>query len=303
MIDVVLRDEASGEPLWIDIAEPSREELGSIAQRYGLASTAIEDCLSPGHLPKHEKIGDATFMIIRAFDEEADASADTVPWMTRKVALFLGNRFLITVHRRSAPFLGPILEHYRHPKGPVYLQNVLLKVLAAAVETFGAPLDKIEDELHGFEQAMLSGKTAWDRWEDVFRTKSRLMIMKRLLWHSMSTVQKFIPFSSANMPLCQDLRESIESLHFFATGLLDDLNSLLSIQMALASNRTADIMKVLAIFSVFFLPITFIVGVYGMNFRMPELGFRYGYAAIWATMIATVLGIYLWIRKKGWIQS
>ena len=98
MVEVVVRDEVSGKPLWIDVDEPSREELDSLAQTYGLASTAVEDCLLPGHLPKHEKIGDATFMIIRAYDEEAEPSADTVPWMTRKIALFLGNRFLLTSH-------------------------------------------------------------------------------------------------------------------------------------------------------------------------------------------------------------
>lgn len=250
--------------------------------------------LLPGHLPKHEKIGDATFMIVRAYDEQAEPGADTVPWMTRKIALLLANRFLLTIHRRKVPLLGPILDWYRRPEGPVYLQTALLDVLAAAVETFGAPLDEIESDLHRYEQAVLTGQTGWNSWEDVFRTKSRLMIIKRLLWHTLSTVQKFIPFSSANVPLCQDVRERIESLHFFATGLLDDLNSLLGIQMALASNRTADIMKVLAIFSVVFLPVTFIVGIYGMNFEMPELTHQYGYPAVWATMIAVSLGIYVW---------
>lgn len=128
------------------------------------------------------------------------------------------------------------------------------------------------------------------------------MLTKRILWHSLNTVQKLIPFSSANVPLCQDLRERIENLHFFATSLLDDLNSLLNIQMALVSNRTADIMRVLAVFSVFFLPITFIVGVYGMNFQwMPELAWRYGYVGVWVLIIVVDAFLYLWIRKRGWV--
>jgi magnesium transporter len=302
MIDVVVHNE-EGQPLWLDVGSPGDEELGSLAERYGLHPAQVQDCLEPGHLPKHEKHGETTFMIIRAWDEGAGPDADTVPSMTRKVALFLGNRFLLTIHRRSLPFLAPILEHYRDAKEPIYLQLVLLEVLAAAVETFHAPLEEIEEELHGFEQAILrGGSNASNRWEDIFRTKSRLMVIKRILWHSQSTVQKFIPFSSANIPLCQDLRERIESLDFFATGMLDDLNSLLSIQLSLVSNRTNEVMKVLTIFSIFFMPVTFIVGVYGMNFsHIPEYRMPHGYLWVWTLMLAVDFALFLWVRRKGWL--
>lgn len=302
MMNVVIEDESTGNPLWLDVTNPTGEDLSSLAEHYGLHRKLVEDCMEPAHLPKHEKLGDTTFMIIRAYDEHATPDADTVQAMTRKIAMFLGNRFLITIHREDPAFLAPIRARYRQPSGPVYLQMVLLEVLTAAVETFHTPLEAIEITLHGFEQGLLQSQSAWSGWKEVFRTKSQLMLIKRILWHSLNTVQKFIPFSSANVPLCQDLRERIENLHFFATGLLDDLNSLLNIQMALVSNRTADIMRVLAVFSVFFLPITFIVGVYGMNFqRMPELTWRYGYAGVWVLIILVDAALYLWIRKRGWV--
>ena len=77
--------------------------------------------------------------------------------------------------------------------------------------------------------------------------------------------------------LFRDVQENAESYHFYADELLDDANTLLNVQLALASHRTSEVMRVLTVFSVFFLPLTFIVGVYGMNFDfMPELRQRWG---------------------------
>jgi magnesium transporter len=100
----------------------------------------------------------------------------------------------------------------------------------------------------------------------------------------------------------QDLRENAESSHFYADELLDDVNNLLHMQLALAGHRTNEVVKVLTVFSAFFLPLTFLVGVYGMNFRyMPELEARWGYPAAWALMLVISLGIYVWFRRRRWL--
>jgi magnesium transporter len=93
-------------------------------------------------------------------------------------------------------------------------------------------------------------------------------------------------------------------MHFYADELLEDVNNLLSIQLALASHRTNEVVRVLTVFSVFFLPLTFIVGVYGMNFQyMPELHKRWGYPAVLVGMGLLTLVIYLWFRKRGWLRG
>jgi magnesium transporter len=86
--------------------------------------------------------------------------------------------------------------------------------------------------------------------------------------------------------------------------LLEDVNNLLSIQLALASHRTNEVVRVLTVFSVFFLPLTFIVGIYGMNFaHMPELRERWGYPAVMAAMGFVTLVIGLWFRRRGWLRG
>jgi magnesium transporter len=104
--------------------------------------------------------------------------------------------------------------------------------------------------------------------------------------------------------LFRDVQENVESYHFYADELLDDTNTVLNVQLSLATHRTNEVMRVLTVFSVFFLPLTFIVGIYGMNFQfMPELRARWGYPAILVAMGIVTLAIYLWFRRRGWLRG
>jgi len=310
MVEVILRDENTGQPLWIDVTEPTRAELETLARDYRLHFKLVSDCLEVGHLPKLEKVDTLTFLILRAFDETSHAGDDSVNKITQKIAIFLGDRFLITVHRNAPPFLEEIRAKYRALK-TVYLQMVLLDIMLAAVETYQHLLRDAETKVESFEAAVLNERPAEAAWNDVFRTKCRLTVTKRMLWHSMHVLQRFHPRSAENLPLVQDVRERVESLNFFAESLLDDLHNLQSIQLSLnsnrlseSSNRTNEVVRLLTVFSLFFLPMNFIVGVYGMNFPgMPELQWHHGYAFVWGLIISTVVAIYFWFRRRGWLRA
>jgi magnesium transporter len=125
-----------------------------------------------------------------------------------------------------------------------------------------------------------------------------------MLSHTRDAVQKLVPASEPTAPLYQDLRENAESMHYYADELMEDVNNLLSIQLALASHRTNEVVRVLTVFSVFFLPLTFIVGVYGMNFDyMPELREHWGYPGVLVGMGLVTFVIYLWFRRRGWLRG
>jgi magnesium transporter len=302
MIREVRREGDPPMPVWRDVTAPKPGELENLAREYRLHPTLVADCLQPLHLPKHEQIGDVTFLMVRAYDEDAEDGDSSVEGMTRKVAVFLGNRFLITVHNKDPKFLEPIRQKYGDEMTEAYLLSVMVEVLLAAVETYHAPLERAEAEVHEFERAVLNDKREAAHFGAMFHTQARLTVIKRMLWHTLNAVQKFVPRSDKKLPLCQDLRERIESLLFFTETLLEDLRNLLAVQLSLSANDTNDVMRTLAIFSVFFMPLTFIVGVYGMNFEhIPELRWSFGYAAVWFTMAAVSLSIWRWFRRKRWI--
>jgi magnesium transporter len=99
-----------------------------------------------------------------------------------------------------------------------------------------------------------------------------------------------------------NILDSLQKMEFESDQVHENASSLLDTYLAIATHRTNEIMRVLTIFSVFFLPLTFIVGIYGMNFRyMPELGWTLGYPFTIALMLAITLSIFFWFRRKRWI--
>jgi magnesium transporter len=302
--------------VWLDVVAPTPEELAEIAERYNLQSTSVQDCLDPEHLPKFEQFDNYAFAIIRVYDEQADRLCETMQELTRKVALFYAPTFLITIHRAAQPWLTRIEERIaaEAPKhegqGKDTLQaRVLTKLLNAGADTFSSPLEALEARLDAFESALFEQNdqgrgTLATSLKEIHLLKRQVTLSKRLLWRFLDVVQRMTPATGRGATLFRDVQENVESYHFYADELLDDANTILNIQLSLATHRTNEVMRVLTVFSVFFLPLTFIVGVYGMNFRfMPELQEKWGYPAILAAMGVVTLAIYLWFRRRGWLRE
>jgi magnesium transporter len=139
---------------------------------------------------------------------------------------------------------------------------------------------------------------------EIYTLKRQATLIKRMLWHTLNVTVKLTPVASLTSPLFQDAREGAESMYAYADELLEDANNLLHIQLGLSTQRTNGIVRVLTLFSAFFLPLTFIVGIYGMNFAwMPELHSRWGYPGVWGIMLIVTLGIHTWFRRRGWLRE
>lgn len=302
MRQVVIQGEATG-LTWIDVVAPEREELTAIAEEFGFHHMSIEDCLDPWHLPKHERIADTTFVILRVFDAGCSAKASSVQETTRKIAVFYRAGLVITVHRADLPVLNAVRSRFTGDlKEPCTETLVLGALFNGALDSFDAPLDQAEDVADEFEDAILDETRRSPNLTAIHNLKRRVNVIKRILWQTNSVAQRLVPPHERTGAVFQDVKENAESYYFYADQLLEEINNLLGIHVALSSHRTNEVMRVLTVFSAFFLPLTFIVGVYGMNFRfMPELERRWGYPAVLALMAGVCLAIGWWFRKRGWL--
>ncbi len=290
---------------------PAPDELRAVAARYGLHPHLVRDSLEPEHLPKYERVGDAQFVIVRAYDELCSPHAASAQAFTRKVAIFLGPEYLITVHRKDQPFLARLREeHAARPPAPGAADGAPLKarlfadVVNGAVNSYEKPLDAAEGELERFERTLFHQRDLVPVLREILTVKRRVGLVKRMLSHTINAFVRIPTPTDASSTLVQDLRENLDAMFTWADELLEELDTLLSLQLGLASHRTNQTMRMLTVVSAFFLPLTFIVGVYGMNFRhMPELAHPWGYPAALLLCLLVATGIGLWFRRQGWLRQ
>lgn len=302
--------------VWIDIVNPSKQDLDALAKEYHLHPTSVKDCLEPQHLPKFERIGAVHFIILRAFDDDASRTCDTVQELTRKIAIFSGEKFLITVHRKDQAFIKTLREKWQaHARdtqaGPAHA-FVLGDIIRASFYSFQTPIDHGLDQLEEFEMSIFGAEgTKPFKLKEGYYLKRKAFVFKRILRYSQDVLTKIsVSGDASTAPFFQDLRETLDGIYFYTDELLENINSLLNLHISLSSQitneqslRTNEVMRVLTIFSIFFLPLNFIAGVYGMNFEyMPELHHKSGYFIVLAVMFTVAVGIYLWLRNKGWLH-
>jgi magnesium transporter len=129
------------------------------------------------------------------------------------------------------------------------------------------------------------------------------MLLKRIILLLREPLMQFkIHSGNKHSRLMQDISDRQLELEIQYEQMQDELTQLLNLYISLSSQRTNDVMRILTIFSVFFLPLTFIVGVYGMNFDfMPELEWEYGYIGVWVLMLIVTLSVFIWFRKRRWL--
>jgi len=289
---------------WIDVVAPTAEDYQLLSEKYDLHPAAVKDCLSPSHLPKYERIGDTAFIITRIHDESSINEADTIQRLTNKVAIFVSETFLITIHRKDEPFIGEVKGHWQHAgqltnSSQAHLLNQLLSRI---LHTYDGALDQSDAELDRLEKRIFVDSKDPAIIKKLYVLKRRASVFKRMLLLTKETLQQFARFADVQDPFTQDLIDTVDSLFFNADELHENVSNLLNLHLSLASHRTNEVMGVLTIVSMLFLPLTFIVGLYGMNFQyMPELEYRYGYFWVIGVMILLAAGFYVFFRRKGWL--
>ncbi len=292
---------------WIDLIHPSREDLQQLARDYGIHPILLQDCLDPEHLPKFEKVGDIHFIILRAYDASCQTECDTVQELTRKVAIFISDRFLITIHRKHYSDLEEIQRKWSHleldtSKAPLLLSEIL----EAVFMSYERPIDASSDELEKFEiETFETSQTSPDLLRKGYFLKRKVSVIKRMLRMSMDVLIKInTHLYEKQTPHAQDLKDTLDSLYFFAEDLMENINNLLNLHISLSSQKTNEVMRLLTVISLFFLPLNFIASVYGMNFEhMPELKNEYGYPIVLSLMTIVAISIFLWFKRQGWLKK
>jgi len=285
---------------WIDITGPSLDDLSAVAEKYALNHHNLQDCLEPDHLPKFEEGDPFNFIILRKVLEDRDKGT-TIHSLTTKIAIFYDEDTVVTIHRVPHPDLFPSCELLIKSGKITTIDGFLLKIIAKVQQSYSHFAAELNAEIDETETRLFIKKQAQESIENMFLLKRRAGLCKKLLLLTGEVVSA-VQHRQKKSSEIQDIRDSQIKLQLFYEQLTEDALNLVSMYMSLSANKSNEVMKVLTIFSAYFLPLTFIVGVYGMNFKfMPELEWKYGYPMIIGFMLLVFIIIYSWFRRKKWL--
>lgn len=285
---------------WIDIAQPTVEELATIANTYGLRQHTVADCLEPGHLPKFEMVDGICFIIVRLHAPN-DNYADTIQELTNKVAIFFNDRFILTIHRQPQVFLYELKHKYINGGQCKSTRFLVLKIIESVLNSYIQPGEKLEEKIDHYESMIFLQQKVPNLQQNLYYMKRQANITKRMIKLTEEVIQQ-IEHTYESSPELEQVWDSFTKAETMYERVLEDANSLTNVYLAISAQRTNEVMRILTIFSVFFLPLTFIAGIYGMNFDyMPELRVWWAYPTVIASMLALTAVIYGWFRWKKWI--
>jgi magnesium transporter len=293
---------------WIDVQGFGDEGLvREIAEMFSIHPLALEDIVNMPQRPKTESYEGQTLVITRMVRLTDEGAVDM-----EQVSLLMGKNYVLTFQEKYGDILDPVRMRIRNGTGrPIrrsgsdYLTYVIVDTI---VDGFYPVIEGIGDHLEHLEASVIENPSTRTLHE-LNGTKNMLVNLRRVIWPQREFVNSLIRddnpmvvdevrlFLRDTYDHCVQTAEVIEMYRDMAAGLMNTY-------LSSVANRTNDVMKVLTIMASIFIPLTFMAGIYGMNFEhMPELHVRWAYPAIWLAMGLTAGGMLVFFWRKGWIGS
>ena len=277
---------------WIDVCRPSHHDLAQLAKEYDLDYYQVSDSLQAGHLPKFETQPNYHFLILRAYTASVEDRVTNINELSNKIAFFYNESKVITVHRAHFDFLDTV------PKDCIHSVDLVLEIVRKMLESFVPPSELLSKEIDEFEKTIFIKDHSKISLEELYFLRAESRIAKKILQITQNTIHQMEVHERFKTSM-QDVKDQLLYLILVYDEMTDDATSLLNTYLSINAQKSNDVMRLLTIFSAFFLPLTFVAGIYGMNFEyMPELRHPIGYFVTLGCMVTIALVIYFWFRRK-----
>lgn len=295
---------------WIHLQGPIQADtLKNIGHIFELHPLTLEDIMNKGQRPKIEEYDDLLFVIMSMPIEINDNV------IIEQVSIFMGENYIISVHAGSLDPFEPLRLRLRKTNSGIRQKQAdyLLYCILDLIIDQGYPiLENFSENIETIEEELLKASASKNTLTDIHRIRRELLLLRRNLWPQREVINSLLRGENALIHKdtslyirdCYDhtiqILELIENYREMAAGLID-------MYLSFTSQRLNEIMRVLTIIATIFIPLTFVVGVYGMNFShpnspwaMPELHWYFGYPIIWGVMISIVAGMTFYFKHKRW---
>lgn len=278
--------------------------VDKIGQHFGLNNLLIEDILHTSQRPKIEELGTAIYVVTRMLSLHPESGKI----QSEQVSFILTKNALISFQESPGDVFDTIRLRLRskqgrvRSKGPDYLLYVLLD---AIVDNYFLVLEQTGENIEEVESKLLEDASS-ELMAEIYDLKRELIYIRKCVWPVREVVGRLdrgessLIDQSSQMYLrdlydhCIQVGDTVETFRDMLSGVQD-------LYLTTLSNKSNEVMKVLTIIATLFIPLTFVAGIYGMNFEnMPELHWKFGYPVVWLIMLGLIGGMLAWFRKKKW---
>lgn len=295
--------------VWVDLVEPKKDDLKNLSKEFNIIDRIILNAMDPEHLPKYEVIDDGLVLYLRVIDLKKKSKAINIQELTTKITIIIKGNLLLTLHRLDQEFL----EQMRTDDSIISKNRneIIRQITKNALKSFDEALNTLEFKADEFEEKIFKGSKSKTLIQEGYNLKRKASAFKKVMKFYSDTFQYMSTHKEYMWTDFQAEKEISDRLLFYIDDVQENITGVLNLHLAIMSNKTNEasfktneVMRVLTVFSIFFLPLNFLVGVYGMNFKyMPELEHPYGYFAVLILMAFVSLFIFSWVYRKGWLQD
>lgn len=281
------------------------ETLRSLGNLFGIHTLCLEDILNTSHRPKLDDFDDHLFIIAKMI--YLDSSSEEI--RCEHFCMVVGKGYVLTFQEMDGDVFQPLRERIRFGRGRVrklksdYLAYAFLDTI---VDNYFVVLERLEERIEPLEIELLNNPTA-DSLSKIHALKQEAMLLRKALWPLREVVATLIKGESGliqeeTIIFLRDLQDHILQALDATETARDVLSSMTDLYMSSVSHRLNETMKVLTVMASVFIPLTFIAGIYGMNFEvMPELHWKYGYAFVWLLMVIVATLTLFILKRKKWL--
>ena len=291
---------------WINVDGIHQVEIiEKIGKHFSIHPLLLEDIANAGQRPKMEDFEDYIFIVLKMlYYDEKDNEIKV-----EQVSIIVGTNFVISFQEREGDVFNPIRERVRNGKGRIrkmgtdYLAYSLMDVI---IDNYFIILEKLGERIEGIEEKLVMNPTP-ETLQEIHNLKREMIFLRKSVWPLRELISGMERGESPLIKEC--IRIYLRNIYDHTVQVIDIietsrdmLSGMLDIYLSSVSNKMNDIIKVLTIIATIFIPLTFVAGIYGMNFQyMPELGWRWGYFGVLSIMVIIGIGMLIYCRMKKWL--
>jgi magnesium transporter len=298
---------------WLNLAGTAdTATVAAVGEAFGLHPLVLEDIVHAQQRPKVEVFGAHVFVVVQMVSPLPPADGDGAAnggWETEQVSFVLGPGLLLSFQPDATDVFDPVRERLRSTAGRVRARGadyLLYALLDLVVDSLFGILETVGDRIEDLEDAAVERPSSGVQVQ-IAVLRREMSMLRRSVWplrEVLAVLQREDTphIHATTRPYLRDVYDHIVQVVDVIESLRDVLASTLDLYLSVLSTRQNEVMKVLTVLGTVFLPLTFLTGLYGMNFdHMPELHWRYGYPALLAVMAAVVTGALAYFRRRRWL--